>query len=100
MAGRSKSRPLELRFICNLNLQSKADAWSLLRDISAIYRGMTDWAQGQVFTLSDRVGDSLQLPKILTLCLRTPLNFCAYYDYAVISTGFVNSYLSSIVDNV
>ncbi|MEG0631709.1 hypothetical protein HBR94_15300 [Pseudomonas sp. WS 5412] len=55
---------MELRFICNLNLQSKADAWSLLRDISAIYRGMTDWAQGQVFTLSDRGGDSLQLPKI------------------------------------
>ena len=44
---------LEPRFICNLNLQSKADAWSLLRDISAIYRGMTYWAQGQVFTLSD-----------------------------------------------
>lgn len=43
----------EPRFICNLNLQSKADAWSLLRDISAIYRGMTYWAQGQVFTLSD-----------------------------------------------
>ncbi|UEH06284.1 phage tail protein [Pseudomonas sp. HN8-3] len=43
----------EPRFICNLNLQSKADAWSLLRDISAIYRGMSYWAQGQVFTLSD-----------------------------------------------
>ncbi len=43
----------EPRFICNLNLQSKADAWSLLRDISAIYRGMTYWAQGQVFTLAD-----------------------------------------------
>ncbi|TFF13746.1 DUF1983 domain-containing protein [Pseudomonas sp. BCA14] len=43
----------EPRFICNMNLQSKADAWSLLRDISAIYRGMTYWAQGQVFTLSD-----------------------------------------------
>ncbi|NWC06589.1 phage tail protein [Pseudomonas sp. G1002] len=43
----------EPRFICNLNLQSKADAWSLLRDISAVYRGMTYWAQGQVFTLSD-----------------------------------------------
>ncbi|NWD29962.1 phage tail protein [Pseudomonas reactans] len=43
----------EPRFICNLNLQSKADAWSLLRDISTIYRGMTYWAQGQVFTLAD-----------------------------------------------
>ncbi|MCF5190165.1 phage tail protein [Pseudomonas simiae] len=44
---------MEPRFLCNLNLQSKADAWSLLRDISAIYRGMTYWAQGQVFTLAD-----------------------------------------------
>ncbi|SFS27617.1 phage tail protein [Pseudomonas sp. NFACC42-2] len=44
---------MEPRFICNLNLQSKADAWSLLRDISTIYRGMTYWAQGQVFTLAD-----------------------------------------------
>lgn len=48
----------EPRFICNLNLQSKADAWSLLRDISAIYRGMTYWAQGQVFTLSDMPRDT------------------------------------------
>lgn len=44
---------MEPRFICNLNLQGKADAWTLLRDISAIYRGMTYWAQGQVFSLSD-----------------------------------------------
>ena len=48
--GKSGQEP---RFICNLNLQSKADAWSLLRDISTIYRGMTYWAQGQVFTLAD-----------------------------------------------
>ncbi len=44
---------MEPRFICDLNLQGKADAWALLRDISAIYRGMTYWAQGQVFSLSD-----------------------------------------------
>ncbi|WP_053183695.1 host specificity protein J [Pseudomonas thivervalensis] len=43
----------EPRFLCSLNLQGKADAWSLLRDISAIYRGMTYWAQGQVFSLAD-----------------------------------------------
>lgn len=48
----------EPRFICNLNLQSKADAWTLLRDISVIYRGMTYWAQGQVFTLSDMPRDT------------------------------------------
>ncbi|CAN7256599.1 DUF1983 domain-containing protein [Pseudomonas brassicacearum] len=44
---------MEPRFLCSLNLQGKADAWSLLRDISAIYRGMTYWAQGQVFSLAD-----------------------------------------------
>jgi len=44
---------MEPRFICNLNLQGKSDAWTLLRDISAIYRGMTYWAQGQVISLSD-----------------------------------------------
>lgn len=49
---------MEPRFVCNLNLQSKADAWTLLRDISAIYRGMTYWAQGQVFTLSDMPRDT------------------------------------------
>ncbi|MEF9901139.1 MAG: phage tail protein [Pseudomonas sp.] len=48
----------EPRFICNLNLQSKADAWSLLRDISAIYRGMTYWAQGQVYSLADMPRDT------------------------------------------
>lgn len=48
--GRGGEEP---RFICNLNLQGKADAWALLRDISAIYRGMTYWAQGQVFSLAD-----------------------------------------------
>ncbi|MDF4205106.1 phage tail protein [Pseudomonas protegens] len=49
---------MEPRFVCNLNLQSKADAWTLLRDISAIYRGMSYWAQGQVFTLSDMPRDT------------------------------------------
>ncbi|MCP6695848.1 host specificity protein J [Pseudomonas donghuensis] len=48
----------EPRFICNLNLQSKADAWSLLRDVSAIYRGMTYWAQGQVYSLADMPRDA------------------------------------------
>ncbi|VVO17146.1 hypothetical protein PS691_03887 [Pseudomonas fluorescens] len=36
----------EPRFICNLNLQGKADAWALLRDISAIYRGMPGLLSG------------------------------------------------------
>ena len=37
----------EPRHTCNLNLQSRAGAWELLRDLTAIYRGMAYWAQGQ-----------------------------------------------------
>jgi predicted phage tail protein len=43
----------EPRFLCDMNLQGKADAWTLLRDISAIYRGMTYWAQGQLVMQAD-----------------------------------------------
>ncbi|MGH8447862.1 TipJ family phage tail tip protein [Pseudomonas sp.] len=43
----------EPRFLCDMNLQGKADSWSLLRDISAIYRGMTYWAQGQLVMQAD-----------------------------------------------
>jgi predicted phage tail protein len=44
---------LEPRFLCDMNLQGKAEAWTLLRDISAIYRGMTYWAQGQLVMQAD-----------------------------------------------
>ncbi|UWF46864.1 DUF1983 domain-containing protein [Pseudomonas sp. N3-W] len=43
----------EPRFLCDMNLQCKADAWSLLRDIAGIYRGMTYWAQGQLVMQAD-----------------------------------------------
>ncbi|NWD74842.1 phage tail protein [Pseudomonas gingeri] len=43
----------EPRFLCDMNLQGKADAWSLLRDISGIYRGMTYWAQGKLVMQAD-----------------------------------------------
>lgn len=44
---------LEPRHTCNLNLQSRAGAWELLRDLSGIYRGMTYWAQGQFKVQAD-----------------------------------------------
>jgi predicted phage tail protein len=44
---------VEPRFLCDMNLQGKADAWSLLRDIASIYRGMTYWAQGQLVMQAD-----------------------------------------------
>ncbi|MBG5552139.1 phage tail protein [Pseudomonas aeruginosa] len=43
----------EPRHTCNLNLQSRVGAWELLRDLTAIYRGMAYWAQGQLKIQAD-----------------------------------------------
>ena len=43
----------EPRYLCDMNLQGRADAWSLLRDLSAIYRGMVYWAHGSLFMQAD-----------------------------------------------
>lgn len=43
----------EPRYLCDLNLQGRAEAWALLRDLSAIYRGMVYWAQGSLFMQAD-----------------------------------------------
>ncbi|HEK1347192.1 TPA: phage tail protein, partial [Pseudomonas aeruginosa] len=43
----------EPRHTCNLNLQSRAGAWELLRDLTAIYRGMAYWARGQLKIQAD-----------------------------------------------
>ncbi|RTB45419.1 host specificity protein J [Pseudomonas aeruginosa] len=43
----------EPRHTCNLNLQSRAGTWELLRDLTAIYRGMAYWAQGQLKIQAD-----------------------------------------------
>lgn len=44
---------MEPRYLCDLNLQGRAEAWTLLRDLSAIYRGMVYWAQGSLFMQAD-----------------------------------------------
>lgn len=44
---------LEPRYLCDLNLQGHAEAWTLLRDLSAIYRGMVYWAQGSLYMQAD-----------------------------------------------
>ena len=43
----------EPRFLCDMNLQGRAEAWTLLRDLSGIYRGMVYWAQGSLFMQAD-----------------------------------------------
>lgn len=44
---------VEPRFLCDMNLQGRAEAWTLLRDLSAIYRGMVYWAHGSLFMQAD-----------------------------------------------
>ncbi len=44
---------MEPRFLCDMNLQGRSEAWVLLRDLSAIYRGMVYWAHGALFMQAD-----------------------------------------------
>jgi len=43
----------EPRYLCDMNLQGRAEAWTLLRDLSTIYRGMVYWAHGSLFMQAD-----------------------------------------------
>jgi len=43
----------EPRYLCDMNLQGRAEAWTLLRDLSAVYRGMVYWAHGSLFMQAD-----------------------------------------------
>lgn len=47
----------EPRYTCNIYIQSKAEAWTVLRDIAAIYRGMAYWSQGQMHSFADMPRD-------------------------------------------
>lgn len=48
---------LEPRFTCNMYIQGRAEAWSVLRDIAAIYRGMIYWSQSQMTSIADMPRD-------------------------------------------
>ncbi|MFH0225078.1 DUF1983 domain-containing protein [Vibrio furnissii] len=47
----------EHRFECNIYIQTAAEAWQVLRDISAIYRGMVYWMQSQMVVRADMPRD-------------------------------------------
>lgn len=47
----------EPRYLCDMYIQTAVEAWQLLRDIAAIYRGMTYWSGGQMITVADMPGD-------------------------------------------
>jgi predicted phage tail protein len=47
----------EPRYTCNVYFQSKADAWVALRDLTAIFRGMSYWANSQMTAIADMPRD-------------------------------------------
>ncbi|MGJ7655058.1 host specificity protein J [Escherichia coli] len=47
----------EPRYICNVYVQSRNDAYTVLRDFAAIFRGMTYWGGDQIVSLADMPRD-------------------------------------------
>jgi predicted phage tail protein len=48
---------MEPRFKCDVYIQSREDAWTVLTDFAAIFRGMTCYGQNQIVTLADMPRD-------------------------------------------
>nr|WP_227728372.1 DUF1983 domain-containing protein [Yersinia proxima] len=47
----------EPRFTCDIYIQSQAEAFTVLRDLAAIFRGMTYWGNNQLCALADMPRD-------------------------------------------
>ncbi|WP_151994637.1 phage tail protein [Buttiauxella massiliensis] len=47
----------EPRFLCDVYIQSQNEAFNVLRDLASIFRGMTYWANNQLFALADQPRD-------------------------------------------
>ncbi|WP_052261107.1 TipJ family phage tail tip protein [Pseudomonas sp. C5pp] len=47
----------EPRFTCNVYIQSRADAWTVIRDIAAIFRGISYWSGSEMVFQADKPSD-------------------------------------------
>lgn len=43
----------EPRFTCNVFIQSQEDAWQVLNDLAAVFRGITFWGNDQIYVQAD-----------------------------------------------
>ncbi|WP_429183470.1 host specificity protein J [Lelliottia sp. 489] len=43
----------EPRFTCNIFIQSQEDAWQVLNDLAAVFRGITFWGNDQIYVQAD-----------------------------------------------
>ncbi|MDE9536339.1 host specificity protein J [Xenorhabdus bovienii] len=48
---------MEPRFTCNVYIQSREEAWTVLADLAAIFRGTTYWGANEFVTLADMPAD-------------------------------------------
>lgn len=49
---------MEPRHRCNVYIQDRADAWTVLRDLAARFRGMTYWGDNRMYVLADMPDDT------------------------------------------
>lgn len=47
----------EPRYVCDVYVQDRNEAYNVLRDFAAVFRGMTYWGGGQIVTLADMPRD-------------------------------------------
>jgi len=47
----------EPRFRCNVYIQDRNNAWTVLRDLAGIFRGMTYWGDNKMYVLADMPRD-------------------------------------------
>lgn len=48
---------MERRFLCNVLLEGKEEAWKVIESMRSIFRGFSWWMQNAVYFASDRPGD-------------------------------------------
>jgi predicted phage tail protein len=51
----------EPRFLCNVYMQSRDDAFSVVQDFASVFRGMAYWSAGQIAFSQDRPTDPVAL---------------------------------------
>lgn len=52
---------MEPRYLCDVYIQSRAEAWTVLKDLAAVFSGMTFWGSSMLNVLSDSPGDVKQV---------------------------------------
>lgn len=51
----------EPRFLCNVYMQARDDAFSVVQDFASVFRGMAYWSAGQIAFSQDRLTDPVAL---------------------------------------